>query len=162
MIGSGTVDLTVGSTAGFPDSGTILVGNEKMTYTEKTDTTFKIALNGREADNTTAFTGATGDITGDITATVTSITIDTVQNGPFPETGTLLIGSEQITYTGFTTSGSEVTFTGCTRGANGTTAAAHTDATVDPGGLVLGDVTLLPEVSLVESVETLEWKLEQH
>ena len=152
---SSAVDLAVGSTAGFPATGTILVGNEKMTYTEKTDTTFKIALNGREADNTTAFTSATGDITGDITATVTSITIDTVQNGPFPETGTLLIGSEQITYTGFTTSGSEVTFTGCTRGVNGTTAAAHTDATVDPGGLVLGDVTLLPEVSLVESVETL-------
>ncbi len=148
-VGSGTADLNVGSTAGFPDSGTILVGTEKMTYSEKTDTAFKIDQNGRQADNTSGFVSAIGDITADITATVTSITIGGVANGTFPETGTILIGTEQITYTGFSTSGSEITFTGCTRGANGTTAAAHTDATAT------NDVTLLPEVSLVESVETL-------
>ena len=39
----GTATLDVGSTAGFPDTGTILVGNEKMTYTAKDDTSFTIA-----------------------------------------------------------------------------------------------------------------------
>ena len=69
-VGSGTADLNVGSTAGFPDSGTILVGTEKMTYSEKTDTAFKIDQNGRQADNTSGFVSAIGDITADITATV--------------------------------------------------------------------------------------------
>lgn len=40
----------------------------------------------------------------------------------FSSTGTIKIGSEEITYTGKTYR----TFTGCTRGANSTTAAAHT------------------------------------
>ncbi|MDC0228059.1 flagellar hook-basal body complex protein, partial [Alphaproteobacteria bacterium] len=145
-VSSGTAALNVGSTAGFPDTGTILVGSEKMTYTAKTATAFTIAQNGRGADNTSAFTGPDGDLIGSITATQTSITIDTIANGPYPVSGTLLIGTEQITYTGLTTSGSEVTFTGLTRGANGTTAAT---------GSTNGTVTLLPEVSLVESVETL-------
>ena len=43
----------------------------------------------------------------------------------FDSTGTLHIGNEQITYTGTTST----TFTGATRGAGGTTASAHSDAT---------------------------------
>ncbi len=39
----------------------------------------------------------------------------------FTSAGTVLIGTEQITYTGISTN----TLTGCTRGANGTTAAEH-------------------------------------
>jgi hypothetical protein len=39
----------------------------------------------------------------------------------FPATGTLVVDSEQINYTGLTSN----TFTGLVRGANGTTAAAH-------------------------------------
>jgi hypothetical protein len=50
-----------------------------------------------------------------------TVVVDSVAN--FPTTGTLLIGTEQITYTGITTNTN--TFTGCTRGANGTTAATH-------------------------------------
>jgi hypothetical protein len=43
----------------------------------------------------------------------------------FPTSGTILIGSEQITYTGQDTDA--ITLTGATRGANGTTAASHAD-----------------------------------
>lgn len=50
----------------------------------------------------------------DTTMTVASTT-------GFPSSGTLLVDSEQITYTGLTST----TFTGLTRGANGSTAAAH-------------------------------------
>ena len=52
---------------------------------------------------------------------VTTITVDSTVD--FAETGTITIGSEQITYTGKTAT----TFTGATRGANSTTAAAHSD-----------------------------------
>ena len=146
--------LTVGSTDGFPDTGTIKVGNEHMTYTAKTATTFTIGVKAQ--DNTTTYTAPTAILDGAITATSTTITVDTFPNGGFPETGTLLIGSEHVTYSGFTANSTtrpfpnndtiEITFTGLTRGVNGTTAAIGSDN---------ADVTLLSEVSLVESVESM-------
>ena len=146
--------LTVGSTDGFPDTGTIKVGNEHMTYTAKTATTFTIGVKAQ--DNTTTYTAPTAILDGAITATSTTITVDTFPNGGFPETGTLLIGTEHVTYTGFTANSTtrpfpnndtiEVTFTGLTRGANGTTAATGSNNAA---------VTLLSEVSLVESVESM-------
>ena len=62
---------------------------------------------------------------GALTINATTITLDSVTQ--FPTSGTLLIDSEQITYTGTNTSNS--TITGCTRGANSTIAATHTDNT---------------------------------
>ncbi len=43
----------------------------------------------------------------------------------FPPSGTIVIENEQITYTGKSTND----LTGCTRGANSTTAATHADGT---------------------------------
>ena len=60
-------------------------------------------------------------LNGAIDAIVTTITVDSTTG--FAATGTLLIDSELITYTGKT--GTD--FTGCVRGANGTTAASHLD-----------------------------------
>ena len=60
-------------------------------------------------------------LNGGITAVSSTITVDSVSQ--FPATGTLLIDSEQITYTTLNTSAN--TITGLTRGANGTTAASH-------------------------------------
>ena len=51
----------------------------------------------------------------------TDTTINAINAGSFPAAGTLLIGSEKITYTGKSSN----TFTGCVRGVNGTTAASH-------------------------------------
>jgi hypothetical protein len=64
-------------------------------------------------------------LNGALTINATTITLDSVWQ--FPTTGTLLIDSEQITYTGTNTANN--TITGCTRGANSTTAATHTDNT---------------------------------
>lgn len=55
------------------------------------------------------------------TNSVTTITVDSTEM--FPENGTIRIGTEQIKYTGKTAT----TFTGCTRGAWGTTASTHSD-----------------------------------
>lgn len=65
--------------------------------------------------------GARTQLNGAINNAVTTITVDDTTY--FPSTGTLLIDSEQITYSGKTST----TFTGCTRGANSTTAASHSD-----------------------------------
>ena len=59
---------------------------------------------------------------GAINASVTSITLTDASE--FPNgAGTILIESEQITYTGKSSN----TLTGCTRGANSTSAASHSD-----------------------------------
>ena len=56
-----------------------------MTYTAKTDTTFTIAANGREADNTTAYTGSTAKLNATIQAnTTTSITLVNCGQWTFP------------------------------------------------------------------------------
>ncbi len=54
------------------------------------------------------------------TDSVTTITVASTSG--FSASGTLYIANEQITYTAI---GSSTTFTGCTRGAESTTAAAH-------------------------------------
>ncbi len=157
--------LNVRSTEGFPDTGTILIGDEKMTYTAKNETSFTIGAVTQ--DGTSSYSIPDGDLTASVAATATTFTIDAITNAPFPESGTLLLTdvsastTEQVTYTGFTvvnttttlpqpsaTDGSStITFTGVTRGVNGTTALST---------LVANDtVQLLPEISLVESVETM-------
>ena len=158
-----TNTFNVTSTAGFPDTGTILIGTEKMTYTSKTDTSFVIGATNQ--DGTADFIIPEGDITAALTATATELTIDNIEanRSPFPETGTLLLtdgsgNTEQVTYTGITitspsgtlpitSSLATIKFSGLTRGVNGTTARS----TMADGNQVI----LLPEVSLVESVETM-------
>lgn len=62
---------------------------------------------------------ATDYLNGGINSSATSITLVDVTG--FTTTGTIVIDAESITYSGISTN----TLTGCTRGANGSTAAAH-------------------------------------
>ena len=75
----------------------------------------------------------TNNLNGSLNDSATTITVDSASS--FDSTGTLYIENEQITYTGT----SSTTFTGCTRGANSTTAASHSDdvqvAQFDKGGI---------------------------
>ena len=64
---------------------------------------------------------ATTYLNGSINSAVTTIVVDSASS--FPSAGVLLVDSELITYSGKTST----TFTGCTRGTNGTTAASHND-----------------------------------
>ena len=101
-----------------------------MTYTGKTDTTFTGIT--RAADNTTSITSPTAavDDGSNISASATTITYDTLTTGTgilaLPDQGTIKIGSEQISYTGKTST----TLTSLTRGINGTTAAIHNNNAV--------------------------------
>lgn len=65
----------------------------------------------------------TTTLDGALTDSATTITVASTTG--FDSTGTIFIENEQITYTGTTST----TFTGATRGANDTTAAAHDSAT---------------------------------
>jgi len=189
-INSSVTTITVASTAGFEDVGTITIDEENITYTGKTTTTFTGCTRG--ADSTAAASHTNGDtvtratkwynitrssgaysatadegwtstiiggvlvmtnnfdnpqywaltdgkplssqlmqdltnwpsltlLNGGINDSVTTITVDSTED--FPSAGTINIGSEKITYTGVTST----TFTGCGRGADGTSAASHSD-----------------------------------
>jgi hypothetical protein len=63
----------------------------------------------------------TNNLNGSLNDSATTITVDSASS--FDSTGTIYIENEQVTYTGT----SSTTFTGCTRGANSTTAASHSD-----------------------------------
>ena len=80
-------------------------------------------------------------LNGDITDSVTEIILTSATG--FTATGTILIGTEQITYTGISTE----TLTGCTRAANGTTAAAH-----DSGAGVIEIYTIFTTGTISDNV----------
>ncbi len=67
---------------------------------------------------------ATTTLNGSINSSATSITLTSAAS--FTTSGTIVIDTESITYSGKSTN----TLTGCVRGANGTTAAAHTSGAV--------------------------------
>ena len=82
----------------------------------------------RQEDDTVTTTLSSGIDDDDTTIPVSS-------TSSFDSTGTIIINSENITYTGT----SSTTFTGATRGAESTTAASHssgdTVAQIDAGGI---------------------------
>jgi len=85
-------------------------------FDETDDTSFNFL------DSQLNYSGATSTLDGAITDSDTTITLDDASS--FTTTGTIKIGTEIITYTGKSSND----LTGCTRGTNGTTAAAHVDA----------------------------------
>ncbi len=62
-------------------------------------------------------------ITSAINASVTTIPVAATDN--LPTQGTIRLGTEEITYTGRSSASGAGNLTGCTRGANSTTAASH-------------------------------------
>jgi len=77
-------------------------------------------LNAIHVYDSTSKETAINDASG-IDASNTTVTVDSTTD--FETNGTITIESEQITYTGK----SSTQFTGCTRGANSTSAASHAD-----------------------------------
>ena len=78
-----------------------------------------VLLSFKDYSATTSETTLNGAITNSATE------INLTESANFPTSGTILIGTELITYTGNTTGADRLT--GCTRGTNGTSAAAHID-----------------------------------
>ena len=145
------IDLV--SVAGFSASGSVIIGTEIISYTSISSLTLTNCTRG--ANSTTAAahdSGATVTqvLTGSLATTITEDltdsenAIDVASVDGFSTAGTIKIGTEQITYTGITT----LTLTGCTRGANSTTAATHSSGAavlkiaVGPIGTTSGSTTI--------------------
>ena len=121
----------------YEDSKTITIGNENTKIFDG-DTLERLILdvnsdnatlhqgvykyNGSSWSDNTDYKG-TSEISSDINNSVTTIPVNTSK--PFTTSGTVKIGSEQITYTGI--DGNNLT--GCTRGANSTSAASYKEGT---------------------------------
>jgi flagellar hook protein FlgE len=134
--------LTVGSTSGFAAAtvaapGKFKLGDEIITYTGKTATTLTGITRGAYNSESKAVAAATSvssfdsieslglsqrqtDVGAALTSTATTLSVDSTAD--FENDGFIKIGNELIGYTGKTAT----SFTGLTRGAGGTTAAAHT------------------------------------
>ena len=104
----GGTDVFSGQTEHFGSNRIVLKELNKHSYLNK---------NIKQPDTLLNDSG----VTASAPATGAALTVDTTAG--FPTSGTLLLGTEQITYTGLT----GTTFTGITRGANSTTAATHLD-----------------------------------
>jgi hypothetical protein len=133
------VDVLADPITSLPSSGTVRIDNEEIAYTSK-QTTYPPKLTGctRGANGTSAAAHNSGNansivllkttLNGAVNATDTTIAVDSTTAATKSRgTGLFIIENEQITYTSWDPTAK--TFNGCTRGANGTTAAAHADNT---------------------------------
>jgi hypothetical protein len=106
--------IVLTSATGFVAPATIVVDNELITFSGVSTNTLTGCVRG--TGGTFAVAHATGAITQLVTTTIT-----VASTTGFGATGTFLIDSELISYTGT----SPTTFTGCTRAASGTAPAVH-------------------------------------
>jgi len=136
---STTIPVTDASIFGV--SGQLLINNEQLSYTGRdlvnntltgvtrginltvaatavaTDIVYEISTSTKSIDFILGVIGSS--LSASVTSTVTTIPVtDTTY---FPPSGTVYIGSEEVTYTAKTLT----SLTGCTRGANATVAATH-------------------------------------
>lgn len=135
--------LTVGSTAGFPSSGTIVIDSETIRYSATTATTFTVQTRG--AYGTSAASHSNGSAITATEATTTNQTgftssspaaggtLTVTSTAGFPSSGSITIGSEILTYSAKTST----TFTVSGRGQFGTTAASHSNGSAVSGEQIL-------------------------
>jgi hypothetical protein len=119
--------ITVGSTANFPATGSITIGSEIISYSAKTATTFTVASRGAFGSAAASHANGTtvnGDQILSATNPTTGQTIGLNSTAALASSGYVLVGGEYITYSSKTATNVTVK----TRGAFGSTAAAHANA----------------------------------
>ena len=103
-------------------------GNRGLHFWEVANTNITLVNNQNEykifrATSDGNSNGVTTTLTAAISSTSATTGITIASKDRMPDTGTINVGSENISYTGF----SSLELTGVTRGVNGTTAATHSD-----------------------------------
>ena len=103
-------------------------GNRGLHFWEVANTNITLATNQNEykifrATSDGNSNGVTSTLTAAIATTTATAGITIASKTRMPDSGTINVGSENISYTGF----NSLELTGVTRGVNGTTAATHAD-----------------------------------
>ena len=137
-----SIALTDGT--GFPTGGgNIIIDNEWITYATRAGNTLSTLTRNVNGTGITAHSSGAAvssltfpstTLAAGLTSTdTTSMTVASQAN--FPTVGTVLIGTEEIAYTGKSTSPDRLT--GLTRGVNGSKAAAHSTSAAVTGNQLL-------------------------
>tara|TARA_R110002020_G_scaffold250341_1_gene464405 strand:+ start:243 stop:959 length:717 start_codon:yes stop_codon:yes gene_type:complete len=137
--GANVVWGAVSSTGDFANGGDTAAANRTLGNNDNYSMGFEtnavtwLNINTNGIPLTTGGLGANSDTAGvsstlssGIDASVTAIPLAALDN--FPTAGTVLVGTEEITYTGKSAATGAGNLTGGTRGANSTSAAAHLSA----------------------------------
>ena len=101
------------------------------TYSDANEWKFSNGMVASAASSRTFGTMAVYPVYLNMLTTITSAinnsvaTIPVAETANLPTQGTIKLGTEEITYTGRSSASGAGNLTGCTRGANGTTAASH-------------------------------------
>ena len=103
-------------------------GNRGLHFWEVANTNITLETNKNEykifrATSDGNSDGVTSTLTAAIASTTATTGITIASKDRMPDSGTINVGSENISYTGF----NNLELTGVTRGVNGTTAATHAD-----------------------------------
>mgnify|MGYP003653164094 FL=1 len=103
-------------------------GNRGLHFWEVANTNITLVTNQNEyrifrATSDGNSNGVTSTLTAAIASTTATAGITIASKTRMPDSGTINVGSENISYTGF----NSLELTGVTRGVNGTTAATHAD-----------------------------------
>ena len=103
-------------------------GNRGLHFWEVANTNITLETNKNEyrifrATSDGNSNGVTSTLTAAISSTSATTGITIASKDRMPDSGTINVGSENISYTGF----NSLELTGVTRGVNGTTAATHSD-----------------------------------
>ena len=103
-------------------------GNRGLHFWEVANTNITLETNKNEyrifrATSDGNSDGVTSTLTAAIASTTATTGITIASKDRIPDSGTINVGSENISYTGF----NNLELTGVTRGVNGTTAATHAD-----------------------------------
>jgi len=103
-------------------------GNRGLHFWEVANTNITLVTNQNEykifrATSDGNSNGVTSTLTAAIATTTATTGITIASKTRMPDSGTINVGSENISYTGF----NSLELTGVTRGVNGTTAATHAD-----------------------------------
>ena len=103
-------------------------GNRGLHFWEVANTNITLETNKNEykifrATSNGNSDGVTSTLTAAIATTTATTGITIASKDRMPDSGTINVGSENISYTGF----NSLELTGVTRGVNGTTAATHSD-----------------------------------
>ena len=103
-------------------------GNRGLHFWEVANTNITLETNKNEykifrATSDGNSDGVTSTLTAAIATTTATTGITIASKDRMPDSGTINVGSENISYTGF----NSLELTGVTRGVNGTTAATHSD-----------------------------------
>ena len=103
-------------------------GNRGLHFWEVANTNITLETNKNEyrifrATSDGNSDGVTSTLTAAIASTTATTGITIASKDRMPDSGTINVGSENISYTGF----NSLELTGVTRGVNGTTAATHAD-----------------------------------